>query len=368
MKSENNSFYYTLTKDDTNIIKAVGILFIVMHNYLHLTSFIGENELAFDRAITMRFIEALGQGFFEAVNAVFVYLGHYGVELFVFISAYGLTKKCLSSPKEPYFKYLFNRLIKIYSLLITGLIFFFVFKLTILSPQQYIDITLHFLKMTYTLKLSTIFLYVGPWWFFSLIVQLYILFPFLFYIIQRFGKKGAVFLLTVSYIFILALFLLKSQKIYPVFGNAPGHLPEFILGISLAFFPKIKMNYKVVIPAAVLFVGGCFFKPLFPFTFLTVTIVSLAILKPLLQLPKKNLIIKALVWIGGISMFIFLINGIIRSRTLKWIYWYTDPQAFHLLVSALLHLVLVIVVSYIIYLIYKQVDRVMKKYTGIRIL
>ena len=159
----------------------------------------------------------------------------------------------------------------------------------------------------------------------------------------------------------------SPQTAFPVFANAPGHLPEFILGICFAFFPRLKVNYKAVIPAAILFAGGCFFEQLYPFVFLSATIFLLAILKPLLRLSKEGIATKALIWIGQISMIMFVTNGIIREKTLKWAYR-SDYSSSQLLADAFLHLALVIIVSYIIYLIYREVAKVIKKYTGIKIL
>lgn len=364
-----DKFYFSLDKDDSKIIKGVAILLIVMHNYIHsiIVDF-SENEMVFSLANTLGFINnVLAHPSFFIQN-ILVYFGHYGVQLFVFISAYGLSKKYKEGLKENYFKYLFNRLVKIYGLIIVGLLFLIFFLFNKYSTDQFLDIIVHFLIPTLNWNEEFMFRYVGVWWFFRFIIQLYVIFPLLLYIILSFGKKGTIYLLLVSYISIYVLTYFTDTTSHFIYGNAIGHLPEFILGIYLALYQVPKINAKVFIVAGCLFIGGCFFEVLFPFTFISATILLLYLINPILKISKERLGVRALMFIGEISMIMFVTNGVIRYRTLIWTFGYAGTDSIDRLICILLHLLLVILISYVIYLIYSYVSKVIKKHTGISLL
>src|SRR5690606_878218 len=79
------------SKNDTNIIKGLGILMIMFHNFFHLIKpMIGENEFEFSADNFKRFIHFTSSDPFNLFRFASSYLGHYGVQLFIFISSYGL--------------------------------------------------------------------------------------------------------------------------------------------------------------------------------------------------------------------------------------------------------------------------------------
>ena len=92
----------SLSKNDTTAIKAVAMFMIVAHNFLHqVTPTPEENEFFFYSAegiwevlVIAAYLPA------ETLHAVIAFFGHYGVQLFVFLSGYGLTKKFLSLSQE----------------------------------------------------------------------------------------------------------------------------------------------------------------------------------------------------------------------------------------------------------------------------
>ena len=85
---------------------------------------------------------------------------------------------------------------------------------------------------------------VGPWWFYGLIMQMYVLFIPLFSFIKKYKLNGLLFVSAVSYAIMFLLYNpLLEQDIF-IMANAPGHLPEFALCVYLALYPK--MDFKII--------------------------------------------------------------------------------------------------------------------------
>lgn len=350
-----NISLYKLSKDQTNIIKGVAMVCLVLHNFLHLTNDIGENELDFNPDRIFVLFDAIKNVRTMIFNGSFSYFGFYALELFLFLSGFGLTKQYFKhkSQNKSYLSYLFPRLIKLYSLLIFGIILLFFSYLCFkdVNLKMFLDLTVSTLLMYNNFSYDRIFMYIGPWWYFGLTIQLYLIFPLLYKILDKFKEKGFVIVLLVSYFLIFILSPITYKLGIPIFGNFLGHVPEFVLGISFAMYPRFNLNGKIVLSAFVVFVLSCFFKYFYPFTFLSATVLLLAITYPLINPRLNPLLKKALISLGSISMFMFLINGPLRDVTLPF-FGYGHPLK--ILFGSLVHLVFVIIVSYIISFIYNK--------------
>ena len=227
MKSSLNNY----TKRDTSIIKGFAILCIVFHNYFRwLAPSPGENEFSFSPLHVRTLFQQLGQQPGEFVNILFSYFGHYGVQLFIMISGFGLALSMMNRPRT-WESFVLTRLKKLYPLLLTALVFFFFGKLLMegkgLSEWELKEIGYKLLFIHTLIPNSGVSL-CGPWWFFALIFQLYLLFPLLFHCMKKWGWKAFWVVCAVSYglIFLFREYLdLYHGTI--IMQNAPGHLPEF---------------------------------------------------------------------------------------------------------------------------------------------
>ncbi len=342
--------FYSLDKNQTNIIKGLAIFMIVFHNFLHLRIPLGENELILDphrifKACNM--ILASPNAFFIVV---FTYLGHYGVQLFIFISGYGLAKQYASKKTISYKNYLIPKLLKIYSLLILGIVVVCLIQYLTNVPLSWIkSFVISSLLMFNNFNYDRIFLFIGPWWYFSLAIQLYLVFPVLFKVIDKYAVKGYIALTVVSYILIYSLWGICEQLRIPIFGNFIGHLPEFLLGIILAVSPKLKISWPIVLLALVVFLLGNLYQAFFPFTFLSITILMLVCFYWIYQ-HTNTILTKGLAWLGGISMFVFVING--PLRTFKFLE--EGQSSLKMYLGAIIHFIMVLIVSWIMSVIYKK--------------
>lgn len=345
-----------LDKDQTNIIKGGAMLFIVLHNFIHLTNSIGENEMSFDPNRIYTLFDTIYNLKSMLFNGVISYFGFYFLELFIFISGYGLAKQYSKNKSISYFKYISQRLIKLYSLLLFGLVVYFILFFQFFDLKWFGAFAVSSLLMYNNFSFDTLFLYVGPWWYFSLIVQLYLLFPLLYKLIDKHKEKGLFVLIACSYLIMFLLYPTLTRMNIPMYGNFLGHLPEFLLGIGCAMFPRFSFNLKFIFSIIVLFVLSNFFEVFFPFSFLTATILLLCLFYPVINY-ASDWIKKPLVFLGGISMFMFIINGPLRAFTMPY---FTYHSPLYILYGSLIHLVIVIIVSYIMSLLYKRLFLIFK--------
>lgn len=341
---------YNLSKDQINILKGIAITLIVFHNFLHWTNSIGENEMSYDPNRIFVLFNTIKGDFTITLNALFSYFGHYGVQLFIFTSAYGLTKQFAKKENDSYLSYLVPRLSKLYGLLIFGLIIYGILFFHELTLNEFIPFAVSSLLMYNNFSFDTLFPQIAPWWYFGLAFQLYIIFPFLYRFVNRYKEKGFVLSIIISYILIYALHGILKQHNIPMFGNFIGHLPEFLLGIGLALYKKFDLNWKIILPTFALFILSNFSRYFFPLSFLTITILLLMLFYPIYSKPTAK-VNKLILFIGNISMFMFLINGPLRPLTMHYM---PRNNEIYIFLTSVLHFCIVIVVSYIMSLVYNK--------------
>jgi len=342
---------YNLTKDQVFILKGIGITLIVLHNFIHLLSGTAENQMNFSIDKFQSFLIAIVNNPLAIFNNTLSYFGHFGVQVFVFCSAFGLTKKYIANKSINYWNFIIARTVKLFSLLLLGIIFYLLILAlkNELTPILAIKIFITKTWMLDNLSYYTIYRYIGPWWFFSLILQLYSIFPLLLFIIKKYGKSGFLISMIASYVLIYALFPVAEKNSIPLFGNFIGHLPEFLLGIGIAYFKEWKLDGKTILIALLVFIASNLHEYIFPLSFISATIVLLFTSKSIIK--SSGRITKSLLFAGRISMFAFIINGIIRF----FIYPFLD-QSNPLSITgfSLMHLAIVFAVSFLLKLIYDK--------------
>lgn len=178
---------------------------------------------------------------------------------------------------------------------------------------------------------------------------------------NKYKEKGLFLMLGLSYLLIYGLFPIFNALNIPLLASFIGHLPEFILAMGFAMFKDFRLDYKVVLPALLLFILSNFSEYFFPFSFLSATIFIFYICYPIYNSPSK-IIQKPLLFVGGISMFMFLINGPLRAYTIRYIYGKEQPD---ILLLALGHLLLTIAIAFAMSLFYnKLIAPLLNKLTG----
>ena len=74
-------------------MKGFAIIFIMLHNFLHINGFSKENETVFYLERTQMFFQNVLNQPLNVIGDVFSFIGWVGVPVFVFLSGYGLERK-----------------------------------------------------------------------------------------------------------------------------------------------------------------------------------------------------------------------------------------------------------------------------------
>ena len=356
-----------LSKNKTLEIKAIAILTIALHNFFHWIEpyKCGENEFYFNPSRVHCFLNTLTNSPADCVNTVFSFLGHYGVVVFVLLSGYGLTISMMKN-KVGFREFICKRVVKLWLLLLIGIVIFFFSKLVIEGKTfsgydwKHTGYRVFFIQ---TLIPSCGTKMVGPWWFFGLIFQLYLLFPILFKLFEKskFKLLSTIAIICIIFSYFCVYGLMPDVEVY-VFMNAPGYLPVFILGMWLARSQGREMSFVIAIITLIIFMLGNFYKAFFPLTFLSVGILTISCVFLLRKsddrIGRQN---RILVFIGEISMIIFVSNGVLRDPFVTMANNLGTASGRYC--SAILFLFTTIIISILGYFVYQKSLEFLKKKT-----
>lgn len=308
---------YQINKTDTQLLKGIGILMIVFHNYLHfLPPYIGENEFNFDSNRFSRFWEAIIISPSSTWSHVLSFLGHYGISIFIFLSAYGLY---LSQEKHNYGikDFFVKRVYKLYPAFIIVLVLFLIYAYFNNHP---IGIGLLMKLGVKVLAISNLipneFLSVnGPWWFFTMIVQFYIFFPILFTLSKKW-KHFNVSLL----VFGLLLLYLSSYYDILIKSSFLGFLPDIAIAFTIAQRKSIPI---VISKPIILLILLCTIILSQHFWFLwplSSPVFALFCVGLYSYWPKRisSILSKSILFYGAISYYLFLSHGFIRESFITY--------------------------------------------------
>ncbi|MBT0386003.1 hypothetical protein [Morganella morganii] len=328
---------HMITKNDSLTLKAIAIICITIHNFVHWTNSIGENELKLNEDRIILLLQSVYNKPSGAFNYIFSYFGWYFIVIFIFISAYGMILKIQNKGNAGIV--CLEQIIKTAILLCVGGVFICLF--TELSPQDTMGFIISKLATIDNLSYETVFSTIGPWWYFSLAIQLYLVIPVVLYLTKYINEYV---LLVLSYFSIYVIYF--NIISVSIFATAIGHIPEVLMAFIL-----IKNNKKI--SPILFFISVCLFilsninNYFFPFTYITFLIMALFIY----DLLKGSIGNYYVTFVGIISPFIFILNGPMRTWTMKNLPLYIDSGYRELIitVSSLLHLLSVIIISCLFY-------------------
>ena len=309
------------SKEQTSILKGLAILLIVLHNFFHnLTPVIGENEFQFSAETFWNFYHTLRASPENVLRAIFSYFGHYGVQVFIFFSSYGLTRKYCQ--KQLIIRqFLANRVNKIYLsflLCVAAYIVLGLIKEHFMPGEKvlYWDSLLWKVLLVSNFIPGQALMPVGPWWFMPFIFQVYALYPWL---LNRYQKHGYKFLILVALTAILVESQINSYLItqhlninYTVFG----YLPLLCLGLFFAAQDRIKLSVLHIALALslALFILGNFNQYAWIFSNIALITVVLTGAPALFRfLLRHAYTTRFFTFFGNISFHLFMVNGFLRT-------------------------------------------------------
>ena len=321
-------YWRALDKIDSNVYKGIAILMIASHNFMHLFPKPKENEFSFYPECFFDFLHLAYSEPENIVRTSLSFFGHFGVQIFIFLSAYGLTKK-YSSKQPDYWPFIWQRIMKIYPafliailvwLIITGWI---IGDYGLLGPVEllYANLTPLLLKLSFLANFFPDYYFspVGPWWFIPFIFQFYIIFPLLRYLHFSCGSWVLPSIAVTS----LLVAMLTGGIIggLNIYFTVVGHLPELCLGIYLASRDNraIKVSRLLILSALIIFILGNIYEIFWYANHISFLILILVFLTYLSD-PIKNTrtIRRVLLFYGILSMPLFLVNGFLRAPFITW--------------------------------------------------
>lgn len=317
-----------LDKVDSGLYKGIAILMIVTHNFMHLFPAPRENEFNF---YPDRFFDLLHLVINEPENIIRIslsFFGHFGVQIFVFLSAYGLAKKYLFQ-KLTYWPFIWQRILKIYPAFILAILAWLIIAgwitddLGLLGPIIVLSWNIEALILKLTLLSNFIpgksLTPVGPWWFIPFIFQFYFIFPFLLYLHSRWG--GSILLVISVFSILFSIMVQGEIGGLNIYFTILGHLPEFCLGIYLARRDTtvIRVPVLIIYAAFIIYFLGNIYETFWYANHLSFLILLLALFNYLTPKIKGNNIVKdGLLFLGAYSMPLFLVNGFLRDPLISW--------------------------------------------------
>ena len=314
-----------LTQYDSNVLKGIALLLLLLHHLFY------QKTGLFDDAQLYKNI--------YIVN----YLGQFGklcVAIFVFLSGYGLTIQANKSTRIQLCDFYKRRFTKLY--LNYWLIWILFVPIGIFFFNRTLDIV--YINHIYERLLIDVFGlsfafgfygYNATWWFYSCIIILYVLFPFLYKLLGKFD--GVLFILGLSiYIFN-----------FPIFRAINQYFISFIVGMIMANGIKINfLSYKIINKylLIILFVLGCSCRNLLcNYAILLdafICVIGTILFK---QISLWSPVANFLAFIGKHSMNIFLFHTFIYLYYLKeYVFFSRNPLVIYL---TLLMLCLLISIS-----------------------
>lgn len=326
-----------LTRAECNALRGLAIIGIFLHNYCHwLGPIVKENEYQYFQGRVDTFNQALTHPDWLLPMHLLSFFGHYGVPIFLFLSAYGLVLKyehkpdvaaSINSPTEiiriqarRIWDFIRYHYLKLFKMMIVGFVAFTMIDAITPGRHHYqvMDIVSQLLMFNNILPNPDKIIWPGPYWFFGLMMQFYIIYR-LFLYRRHWG-------ITVAFIAASELILLACDPEGEVLNrwhyNFIGGMLPFGMGLLTARHGE-PFTYRlcaiVVLPS--IFMVYYFSNGFLYWTFVPLAVVftSICVVK-LLNTKEYRIsgvllkkIFHFLQWMGSISAALFVCHPITRK-------------------------------------------------------
>ncbi len=181
-----------LTRTECNVVRGLAIIGIFLHNYCHwLRPIVKENEYQFFQHNVDWFQRVFLHPDGYLLMHLLSFFGHYGVPLFLFLSAYGLVKKyerpCVpvqeNMPHPNPWAFIRYHFLKLFKMMIVGFVAFTMVDAITPGRWHYdvVKIIAQLGMFNNLLPNPDHQIWPGPYWFFGLMLQLYIVYRLIIY-------------------------------------------------------------------------------------------------------------------------------------------------------------------------------------------
>lgn len=312
-----------LTRAECAALRGLAIIGIFLHNYCHwLGPVVKENEYTFSQHNVdwLTAVMASPDGLLPAHLVSF--FGHYGVPVFLFLSAYGLELKYGRSLYAPAFRFVAYHWKKLFSMMIVGFVSFTI--VDAMTPGRW-----HYTLTQVVAQLAMVNnllpdpdhnIWPGPFWFFGLMLQLYVVYRLLLYKRHWAWTVGAM----VVCLGVQLAFAPESEALNWYRYNFMGGMLPFGLGLLYARYGNriILTNLNTLsLLVSVVFCGFMVMWMsasylLWSVVPLVVCVLCVYVVKLLSQAARRPVgawLMERLVWMGEISAALFVIHPTLRK-------------------------------------------------------
>lgn len=315
-------------------LRGLAIMGIFLHNFCHwLKGANQENEYTFliDRSNEMWDYWMGGNidGFFPL--QFFSFMGHYGVPIFLFLSGFGLVRKYEQTDGSERIKilpFIGYQWLKLFRLMILG----FILSVTtyLLCGTAWKGIIEYLAQAVIINNLFGFNNTPGPYWFFCLMFEVYVLYIIFFY--PSHHKPNSRWRWLVPVIFIVLTWLLQAilvdhrNVLNSLRHNAVVAMLPFSMGVLVARygFPKLPKWLLVVI--AVLSLVGVAIANMHYQSWLWSPVLVIAGAVAFVKCVEGNSVcrtlLKPVAWMGVMSSFIFVVHSIPRIPMFQFVLWH----------------------------------------------
>ena len=318
-----------LSRTQCNLLRGVAILGIFLHNYCHwLNPVVKENEYTFTRYNVERFTQAMLHPDVLFPLHVLSFFGHYGVPVFLFLSAYGLVRKYESGSSIPFqgvtesrfavfsgasegLNFIVSHFLKLFKMMLIGCVLFTI--VDALTPPsfhyKFVNIIAQLGMFNNLLPDPDRIIWPGPYWFFGLMLQLYVVYRLLMYrrhwsvvvtlivccwLVQAFCDPEGETINRIRYNFVGGMLPFGAGYLYARFGrecSKPAYAAVLLLsGVAVVAF---SYNFQTWFSVPLFVCFGC------------VAAVKL--------LPERGTAVSWLAWMGSLSAALFVCHPVIRK-------------------------------------------------------
>lgn len=320
-------------------MKGIAILAIMLHNYSHwLKGIIRENEYTWQQWKCDKLWEVIQQPDAFLPLHLFSFFGHYGVPVFLFLSGFGLVKKYErqwvgerssgmqgSLPEVGIWRFVRYNYLKLFRIFIVGFVLFTLLDAFTPGMHRYTwqeVVGMLGMYANFFEKPSEV-VWPGPYWYFSITLQFYILYRLLLYRWRHWGV--VVGLIGVCWIWQMTCYD-DMETLERLRYNLVGGMLPFGMGVLLARFePQLMRNASIgettsglrqmigwlfVLIAVTILIFACSIFGFGKWLWVPLLIVigTIALIK---MIPSQAM--PYVLWLGSISAAIFVTHPLVRK-------------------------------------------------------
>lgn len=311
-----------ISHKESDQLRAVAIVIILMHNFMHwLNGSPGENEYQFELYRSKGFLEQLEQMPWDFVRLLSTYYGHYAVQIFFFLSGYGIATR-YGQHVPSWLGFTKRRLTALYIPIAFAVAGMFLYQILRGSSADWAQIKALGYQLTGISNFmpgNAVWAPVGPWWFIGVILHFYLLAPILLKAARRYGCW--------VYLVMIAIGLYLEVKLnqdlvddykWSINFCLLGHLDTIGLGMLATHFGKnlwkIVQSWWWTIAWLWLFIHASLSERLWEISGFACVLGALPALRWILaKLNKVSWIDTGIAGLGALSMFLFLCHGYLRK-------------------------------------------------------